>query len=412
MNRVIYPFKYDGSVHINSSKSLFQRILALSCFSKKSFIINGLLEDDDSIVAKDICEKIGLSVSKNNSCLEINGTVLDLDEISVDTKESGLSTRVFAVLLSSLFNQVKISLDGTAKKRKFDFSSLEELGVLSSYEDGVIYLRGKLSSGKIIIQNSDTSQLLTGLLITLPFLKNDSIVVCTNLVSKTYIDITLDLLEQFGIIINNDSYKTFSIPGNQVLNKNKINVEGDWSSAAFHFVGAAISGKVDVYGLNLNSCQGDKLILKVLKECGADVSINDGYINVQKNNLNSFIFDATDTPDLFPPLVALASCCEGTSLIYGTNRLINKESNRLISIQKEFLKLGVDISLEENCLKIKGSKTIKGGLVNSHHDHRIAMALSIMASVAESSVTITDSNVVSKSYSRFYEDLEKVSKIS
>ena len=333
-------------------------------------------------------------------------------KISVDTKESGLSTRVFAVLLSSLFNQVKISLDGTAKKRKFDFSSLEELGVLSSYEDGVIYLRGKLSSGKIIIQNSDTSQLLTGLLITLPFLKNDSIVVCTNLVSKTYIDITLDLLEQFGIIINNDSYKTFSIPGNQVLNKNKINVEGDWSSAAFHFVGAAISGKVDVYGLNLNSCQGDKLILKVLKECGADVSINDGYINVQKNNLNSFIFDATDTPDLFPPLVALASCCEGTSLIYGTNRLINKESNRLISIQKEFLKLGVDISLEENCLKIKGTKTIKGGLVNSHHDHRIAMALSIMASVAESSVTITDSDVVSKSYSRFYEDLEKVSKIS
>ena len=136
--------------------------------------------------------------------------VINLDEISVDTKESGLSTRVFAVLLSSLFNQVKISLDGTAKKRKFDFSSLEELGVLSSYEDGVIYLSGKLNSGKIIIRNSDTSQLLTGLLITLPFLKNDSIVVCTNLVSKTYIDITLDLLEQVGIIINNDSYKTFS----------------------------------------------------------------------------------------------------------------------------------------------------------------------------------------------------------
>ena len=227
----------------------------------------------------------------------------------------------------------------------------------------MIYLSGKLNSGKIIIQNPDTSQLLTGLLITLPFLKNDSIVVCTNLVSKTYIDITLDLLEQVGIVINNDNYKTFSIPGNQVLNKNKINVEGDWSSAAFHFVGAAISGKVDIYGLNLNSFQGDKLILKVLRECGADVSINDGYINVQKNNLNSFIFDATDTPDLFPPLVALASCCEGTSLVYGTNRLINKESNRLISIQKEFLKLGVDISLEENCLKIKGSKTIKGGLL-------------------------------------------------
>ena len=129
MNRVIYPFKYDGSVHINSSKSLFQRVLALSCFSKKPFIINGSLVEDDSIVAKDICKKIGLNVSKHNFCLEINGNVLDLDEVSVDTKESGLSTRIFAVLLSSLFNQVKISLDGTAKKRKFDFSSLEELGV-------------------------------------------------------------------------------------------------------------------------------------------------------------------------------------------------------------------------------------------------------------------------------------------
>ena len=121
MNRVIYPFKYDGSVHINSSKSLFQRVLALSCFSKKPFIINGLLEDDDSIVAKDICEKIGLSVSKHNSCLEINGNVLDLDEISVDTKESGLSTRVFAVLLSSFFNKVKISLMVQLKKENLIF---------------------------------------------------------------------------------------------------------------------------------------------------------------------------------------------------------------------------------------------------------------------------------------------------
>ena len=133
-------------------------------------------------------------------------------------------------------------MNGTAKKREFDFLALKELGVFSSYNDGVIFLSGKLNSGKIIIQNPDTSQLLTGLLITLPFLENDSIVVCANLVSKTYIDITLDLLEQVGIVINNDSYKTFSVPGNQVINKNKINVEGDWSSAAFHFVGAAISG--------------------------------------------------------------------------------------------------------------------------------------------------------------------------
>ena len=216
------------------------------------------------------------------------------------------------------------------------------------------------------------------------------------------------LLHKLGIVIKNENHTKYIIKGNQTINQYNIMVEGDWSGAAFHFVGAAISGKIKVYGLNINSNQGDKQILDLLIKCGAEVNIYDSYIEVKKNQLKSFTFDATDVPDLIPPLTVLASSCDGESYIYGTDRLINKESNRALSLEKEFSKLGVRIISKKNCFKIIGCNKIMGGNVDSHNDHRIAMALSVMATVAKTPVTITNSSVVDKSNSRFYNDLDNI----
>ena len=413
MNKIINPFKYNGSIKINSSKSIFQRALAISCFSKSEFTIVGDYNNEDTITAIQICKKIGLDIKINKNELKVSGNISKNPEnIEINSRESGLSTRIFSVLLSSFFSQTKINLEGTAKNRKFDFSSLERLGIKINNSKESILIDGKIKSGIIKLNNQNTSQLLTALLITMPFLNGDSEIICKNLVSKNYVDITLEMLKSLGINILNKSYERFIIKGNQKLKKNKIVVEGDWSSAAFHFVGAAISGKVDIYGLNINSSQGDKEIINVLRKCGSKIKINNSYISVLKDKLIPFVFDATDYPDLFPPLIVLASCCEGDSIINGVDRLINKESNRALSLKKEFSKLGVDINQENNSFRITGKDFLDANEVSSHLDHRIAMSLSIAAIKCKNPITINNSEVVNKSYSRFFEDLEKIAQFN
>lgn len=413
MNKIINPFKYNGSIKINSSKSIFQRALAISCFSKSEFTIVGDYNNEDTTTAIQICKKIGLDIKINKNELKVSGNISKNPEnIEINSRESGLSTRIFSVLLSSFFSQTKINLEGTAKNRKFDFSSLERLGIKINNSQESILIDGKIKSGIIKLNNQNTSQLLSALLITMPFLNGDSEIICKNLVSKNYVDITLEMLKSLGINILNKSYERFIIKGNQKLKKNKIVVEGDWSSAAFHFVGAAISGKVDIYGLNINSSQGDKEIINVLRKCGSKIKINNSYISVLKDKLIPFVFDATDYPDLFPPLIVLASCCEGDSIINGVDRLINKESNRALSLKKEFSKLGVDINQENNSFRITGKDFLDANEVSSHLDHRIAMSLSIAAIKCKNPITINNSEVVNKSYSRFFEDLEKIAQFN
>ena len=413
MNKIINPFKYNGSIKINSSKSIFQRALAISCFSKSEFTIVGDYNNEDTTTAIQICKKIGLDIKINKNELKVSGNISKNPEnIEINSRESGLSTRIFSVLLSSFFSQTKINIEGTAKNRKFDFSSLERLGIKINNSEESILIDGKIKSGIIKLNNQNTSQLLSALLITMPFLNGDSEIICKNLVSKNYVDITLEMLKNLGINILNKSYERFIIKGNQKLKKNKIVVEGDWSSAAFHFVGAAISGKVDIYGLNINSSQGDKEIINVLRKCGSKIKINNSYISVLKDKLIPFVFDATDYPDLFPPLIVLASCCEGDSIINGVDRLINKESNRALSLKKEFSKLGVDINQENNSFRITGKDFLDANEVSSHLDHRIAMSLSIAAIKCKNPITINNSEVVNKSYSRFYDDLEKIAQFN
>tara|TARA_E500000331_G_C17236641_1_gene705139 strand:+ start:332 stop:1573 length:1242 start_codon:yes stop_codon:yes gene_type:complete len=413
MNKIINPFKYNGSIKINSSKSIFQRALAISCFSKSEFTIVGDYNNEDTTTAIQICKKIGLDIKINKNELKVSGNISKNHEnIEINSRESGLSTRIFSVLLSSFFSQTKINLEGTAKNRKFDFSSLERLGIKINNSQESILIDGKIKSGIIKLNNQNTSQLLSALLITMPFLNGDSEIICKNLVSKNYVDITLAMLKSLGIHILNKSYERFIIKGNQKLKKNKIVVEGDWSSAAFHFVGAAISGKVDIYGLNINSSQGDKEIINVLRKCGSKIKINNSYISVLKDKLIPFVFDATDYPDLFPPLIVLASCCEGDSIINGVDRLINKESNRALSLKKEFSKLGVDINQENNSFRITGKDFLDANEVSSHLDHRIAMSLSIAAIKCKNPITINNSEVVNKSYSRFFDDLEKIAQFN
>ena len=412
MYKEIFPFLYNGSIKIHSSKSYFQRAIAFSCLSNSNCLIYGDSNSDDIQVALKICSEIGFEVVLSNNCVMLNKIQdFKLKSISVNIGESGLCARMFGVMLASIFEKTEILGEGTIKLRKINLSFLEQLGVKIKSTNNFlpITINGKLNSGIINIDGSEGSQLLSGLLISLPFLKEDSVINVSNLVSKPYVDMTISLLKEFGVKIVNNNYKSFLIRGGQKSKVSKYNVEGDWSGAAFHLVGAAISGSVSVEGLAINSLQADRAIIEVLELCGAIIKCENNVVFVRKNNLNAFSFDATECPDLFPPIVALASCCNGRTVISGVKRLKNKESNRAFTLQREFSKLGVVINIEDNKMIIEGGSQILGGDVDSHQDHRIAMALSVMACVSDTSISIHNYEAVSKSYSKFYSDLSNVS---
>ncbi|MDQ2863406.1 MAG: 3-phosphoshikimate 1-carboxyvinyltransferase, partial [Bacteroidota bacterium] len=176
----------------------------------------------------------------------------------------------------------------------------------------------------------------------------------------------------------------------------------------FLLVAGAVSGEVTVNGALLNSAQGDKKVMEALESCGASVQTKGKEITVAKNNLKAFDFDATDCPDLFPPLVALAAYCSGTTSIKGVYRLAHKESDRAKTLKEEFTKMNVDIELQGDVMVIKGNKQIKGANVTSHNDHRIAMACAVAALSADGNTAINHAEAVNKSYPTFFEDLKKL----
>lgn len=410
----IYPGKVYGTVTAPSSKSCFQRMLAIASLSKSDSTIRYSTTCNDVDVAIDIVANLGYNVEHKANTLIIRPEH-SLPTQTIHCGESGLLARMFAPICALLDKNITLLGTGTLLKRDMSMigSALQQLQVRiqSQNERLPIIISGPIVGGKTIqIDGSSGSQLLTGLLIVLPMVNvGKTIINVINLKSIPYIDLTIDILKQQGIAIENNQYTTFTIPGQQKIAPINTTIESDWSGASFLFIAGAIAGSVTVKGINPESKQADKAILNALSDCGADVSIADDQISIQKNKLSSFNFDATHCPDLFPPLVVLAAYCTGESRIKGVSRLTDKESNRSYTLSSTFNKLGVPIYIDGDEMIIKGSP-IKGCTVSSHHDHRIAMAVAIAALGADSPIAIQHPEAVNKSYPTFFKDLFNIKK--
>ncbi len=207
-----------------------------------------------------------------------------------------------------------------------------------------------------------------------------------NLKSRPYIDLTLSVMNHFGWSVENRNYREFyfssqDTAGTMMQTPVEYTVEGDWSGGAFLLVAGAIAGRITVKGLDEYSTQADKAILQAIVDSGAFLRLTTQGIEVgpAADSLTAFEFDATECPDLFPPLVALAAYCDGVTTIKGVSRLTHKESNRGLTLQQEFAKLGIAIDLWDDKMYINGGTGVKGSTVHSHHDHRIAMACAVAA---------------------------------
>jgi 3-phosphoshikimate 1-carboxyvinyltransferase len=219
---------------------------------------------------------------------------------------------------------------------------------------------------------------------------------------------TIHLLKQFGIKVTHNQYEVFHIPGKQKYRPTMLTIEGDWSGASFLLVAGSLAGEITVTGLQAESLQADRQILRALGYAGAHVETGENYVKVRRNELRAFDFDATHCPDLFPPLVALAAHCTGISRIEGVGRLIHKESNRAKVLQEEFYKIGISMRVENGNLYVTGPSLMKTGEVDSHGDHRIAMAAATVAMIARTPVRIAGAECIAKSYPGFYQDIKKL----
>jgi 3-phosphoshikimate 1-carboxyvinyltransferase len=366
---------------------------------------------NDDLAAIDVIQKLGAIVKTEDASKEkINSTSIIVHSNGVqpigDTMncgESGLGIRMFTPIAALSDQSITVEGIGSLLNRPMHFfdTIFPKLGIEIQSQAGYlpIQIKGPLKPANIEVDGSLSSQFLTGLLMAFAATENTNAVIeVQGLKSKPYIDLTLSVLNTFGWKVQHQDYKRFEFLAHPPLADHiDYTVEGDWSGAAFLLVAGAIAGPIVVKGVQLNSTQADKAVIQALKDAGASIDINENAIQIGPakdkagvvGSLKAFEFDATHCPDLFPPLVALAAVCNGVTILHGVSRLAHKESDRGLTLQKEY-----------------GGTGIKGAEVFSQHDHRIAMACGVAALCADGPITITDAEAVNKSYTDFFKHLQ------
>jgi 3-phosphoshikimate 1-carboxyvinyltransferase len=410
MNKTILPFKVQGSLVANPSKSYLQRAIVCAVLAKEKTHFSIDNPSDDVSAALRLLPALGASFQ--NGIIHPSSSTNRLDELELNVGESGLLLRLMSTIGLGFAKRLVIEGEGTLLKRSIVslVDQLQAIGLQVESNNGFlpIVIEGEITNTSLSLNASDSSQFLSGLLIALSQTPFDCEVNVTALSSKPYIDLTLDVLSDFGVSIRHEDYNTFYINGNQMMSPKKMIIEGDWSGAANHLVGAAISGEITMKGLSIISTQADKSILDALSDFGAMVEVHEDKIKVEQNEKRPFVFDATHCPDLFPPLAILACAAVGTSEIIGLHRLENKESNRELSIVKMLNVLGVNYRIVSDSIFIEGKGKVNGGTIATFNDHRISMAGTIAACLASSDIIIDNIACVSKSYPNFFNHLEAI----
>ena len=414
MDKSVSAGSIRGTITPPSSKSYAQRAIALALLTNGRSVLRNLEFCKDTRSALKCIEALGAKVEfLDDSTLAIEGGLKPTSD-TLYVGESGLATRLFTPIASLNPTPLTIQGEGTLLYRPMTMmiEPLRQLGVQVRDGGGFlpIEVQGPIHGGKIKVDGSVSSQFITGLLLALPLAEEDTTLYVDSPVSTPYIDMTIDTARHFGVEImhNEGDYSEFFIEGSQQYTPTDLAIEGDWSGAASILVAGAIAGEVTVKNLSTLSKQADTAICRALERAGAGIVIEQDSITVSKRNLRAFEFDATNCPDLFPALAALAAAAEGVSVIKGTNRLRHKESDRAETICSEYEKLGIEVDIsEDNIMRIRGGE-IHPATTFSHDDHRIAMSLAISALRCKGEVVIENAECVEKSYPTFFEDLESI----
>ena len=407
MNIHIEPRKLKGSVHVISSKSLSHRYVIASGLAHGVSTIKNVLISDDLEYTKKALSSFGVQFQEDS----IRGSMLNYDGTTLDCGESGSTLRFMIPIAMMQDKEVKFTGKGKLPERPLNvyqelFKDRDVLFKHTSDQELPLIVKGPLLGGDYHLRGDVSSQFITGLLFALPLAKKDSkIILTTPLTSKDYVELTLDVLKEFGVDVKRDAHG-FEIKGNQTYQPATTEVEGDFSQAAFFLVAGLIGEEITLFGLNPSSKQGDKKIVDLLKKMGGNIIFDDkkkAYI-ASPSVTKGITIDLTDIPDLGPILMVLASLSEGITHFKGVSRLRIKESDRLAAMDQALSILGVSMKIQDDEAWIEGVKNFKGNVnLNGAKDHRIVMALSIASLKANGAITISTAESISKSYPTFFE---------
>ncbi len=405
--------KNNASVTLPSSKSLSHRALITAALAKGISYIHGVSSSKDIQATISVLEHLGVVFEQKDNTIIVhgNGGKLQYDQEILDCNESG-STLRFMIPLAALCNEL-ISFTGHGRlmeRPQSVYESLfEEKQILFKKEDSILNVQGPLKGGEFTVHGDVSSQFITGLLFALPLCNQDSVIhIVPPFESASYITLTIDALKKACIQIEQNGLD-FYVPGNQNYQPIDCTVEGDDSQMAF-FCELALTQNKDVRILNLNhdSHQGDHVILDFVKQMGADIKeIENGY-QIIPNQLHATTISLADCPDLGPALFALATQCEGTTTFEHCERLRIKESDRIAAMEEELRKLGCEIHSDDGTVIVNGPTVLKRNVtLQGHNDHRIVMALSMLALLTDD-VVIQGCEAIQKSYPQFFDDLKNM----
>lgn len=412
MDQTISPGGVKGTLTPPCSKSYAQRALAASLLAEGVSVLRNIEFCNDTRSALSCIETLGARVTRiDDSTLSIEGGLKPSGN-TLCVGESGLSARLFTPIASLCTTPISIEGTGTLLHRpmRMMIEPLRQLGVEVRDGGGFLPIEvcGPIQGGVIDVDGSLSSQFTTGLLLALPRAAKETTLHVQGAVSTPYLDMTIDTAARFGVEICHNDYEEFYIPGGQSYQSADFDIEGDWSAAAMLLVIGAIAGEVTVRNISMLSKQADTAICVALVRAGAVIVDEKNSITATARPLRAFEFDATQCPDLFPALAALAAAASGESVLRGTSRLEHKESNRAEAIRDEYAKLGIEVDISEpDIMRIRGGK-IHSGRVHSCDDHRMAMSLAASALRSDGEVTIENAECVAKSYPDFFKDLDKI----
>jgi 3-phosphoshikimate 1-carboxyvinyltransferase len=418
------PIKYiDGEINLPGSKSLSNRALLLAALAKGTTTITNLLASDDTRHMLTVLKQLGIKyvLSEDKTECKVIGNAGALDNAKLEELFLGNAGTAMRPLCAALcLGKGSYVLTGEARMKERPIGhlvdALRQAGAKIEYLENEGYpplqiTANGLKGGNVEIDGSISSQFLTALLLAAPMAKNDmTISIVGELVSKPYIDITLDIMQKFNVEVVHDNYKTFKIKANQTYKAvENYMVEGDASSASYFLAAAAIKGgTVKVTGIGRNSIQGDVEFVDVLEQMGARVEWGETHVSVTRDTLRAIDMDFNHIPDAAMTIATTALFVEGTTTLRNIYNWRVKETDRLHAMATELRKVGATVEEGEDYIKIRPPKQLKHAAIDTYDDHRMAMCFSLLA-LDKASVTINEPECTTKTFPAYFDVLESIS---
>lgn len=413
----VEPRILTGTVSMPPSKSAAHRAIICAALSKGVSRIEPIELSNDITATIGCMKQLGAKITLDGKTLTVDGRgVFEKDEreeeIILDCFESGSTLRFLIPVAAALGKPACFVGHGKLPERPINVLTdcLPQHGTECRTEGGLpLTIRGMLHGGDFFVAGDISSQFITGLLLALPLLKEDSRIILTSAAQSVgYIQMTLNTMRSFGVKVE-ETEDAWLIKGGQSYQPQEFTVEGDWSQAAFFMTAAALGGRITIDNLDPHSSQGDRACMELYKQFGAKISVDSqNRITIEHDQLRAIEIHAENIPDMVPALAVTAALCEGTTVISGAQRLRIKECDRLQAITEGLSRLGAEITETPDGLIIKGVRTLHGGSVSGFNDHRIVMSLSVASVGSSGDIIISDKESVNKSYPTFFEDLQSL----